>query len=144
MTMTADRELIDDVLRQIERDARVDVSRLEVQAVAGRVTLTGSVAWTYQSAAAECDAKALAGVAAVTNQIVVQSAVSPRDVEDRIADALHGDATDDAGRIHVEATGRVVTLSGTLKSRVDKQAVERAAWRAPGVAEVRNRIVISP
>ena len=50
----------------------------------------------------------------------------------------------DAKRITVEANGGEVTLKGTVRSWAERQEAECAAWRAPGVVKVDNRIVISP
>ena len=79
-----DQALMDDVLCRIDHDPRVDASRVDVECEAGRVTLTGSVPWMYQKLAAEFDVKALPGVRAVENRIVVHSAISAEDVLDRI------------------------------------------------------------
>ena len=38
----------------------------------------------------------------------------------------------------------LVTLTGTARTWLDKQTAERAAWRTPGVADVRNHIEIEP
>jgi|SRR5829696_3710406 len=139
-----DQRLLDDVLCRLDRDPRVDTTRLDIECEAGRVILTGSVAWMYQKLAAEFDLKDLPGLRAVDNKIVVQSAVLPRDVLDRVVGALYADGSIDASHIYANVSGRVVTLSGTVKAWVDKHTAERAAWRTPGVAEVRNHIEIEP
>jgi osmotically-inducible protein OsmY len=143
-TTAQDQALVDDVLCRIDSDPRVDASRLDVECQSGRVTLTGSVAWMYQKLAAEFDVKELPGVRALENRIVVESRVMPRDVMDRVVGALYADRSIDASHIDVSVSGRVVTLTGTVKAWVDKHTAERAAWRTPGVAEVRNHIEIEP
>jgi osmotically-inducible protein OsmY len=145
ISMTAqDQALVDDVLCRIDRDPRVDAARLDVECEDGRVTLTGSVAWMYQKLAAEFDIKDVPGVRTVDNRIVVESAVRPRDVLDRIIGALYADRSIDASHIQAAVCGRVVTLTGTAPTWIDKQTAERAAWRTPGVADVRNHIEIEP
>jgi osmotically-inducible protein OsmY len=37
-----------------------------------------------------------------------------------------------------------VTLSGTVRSWMEKDEAQRAAWRVPGVAVVDNRINVFP
>jgi osmotically-inducible protein OsmY len=138
-----DQALIDDVLCRFDHDPRIDASQIDVDCESGHVTLTGSVAWTYQKLAAEFDARSVPGVRAVHNRIVVQSAVSPSDVTDRIIGAARSFADTSCCNVRVDVSGRVVTLVGTVNSWVGKQLAERAAWRTPGVAAVRNRIEVT-
>ena len=45
-------------------------------------------------------------------------------------------AVADAIRIHVEAREGTITLRGTVRSNVEREAAERAAWATPGVISV--------
>ena len=49
----------------------------------------------------------------------------------------------DAERITVDVQGSKIILKGTLRSRAEKDEAERAAWAAPGVTSVDNRLTIS-
>jgi osmotically-inducible protein OsmY len=44
----------------------------------------------------------------------------------------------------VLASGKTVTLSGRVRSFAERVEAERAAWAAPGVANVDNRIEVAP
>jgi osmotically-inducible protein OsmY len=110
----------------------------------GFISLTGSVEWMYQKMSAERAVKYLRGVRGVLNHITLKPRVSPTDVQKRIVEALHRHADIDARRIHVEAEGPKVILSGSVRSWIEKDQAQRAAWRAPGVSAVDNRISVVP
>ena len=135
---------VDRVLQRAAEKAlydRFDVpSGVNVSVINGIVRLAGPVAWPYQKLAAERAVKSLMGVRAVENAIVVNPSVSSREVQVCIVHALYRHVGFEVPRIQVDTEGRIVTLSGRVRSWRDKNAAERAAWSAAGVAEVRNRI----
>jgi osmotically-inducible protein OsmY len=138
-----DPDIAKDALHALKN--RIDVPLgLGVTVRDGYVSLTGTVEWKYQKAAAERAVRYLRGVRGVFNNIELKPQVAPKDVQHRITEALHRHAAIDARRIHVEASGATVTLDGSVRSWVEKDEAERAAWTVPGVATVINRIGVVP
>jgi osmotically-inducible protein OsmY len=117
--------------------------KVDVTVSRGWVTLKGQVDYAFQKREAERAVERLAGVKGVTNLIVVKPQVAPSDLKQQIEKALVRNAETDAQRITVEVQGSKVILRGTVRSYTEKKAAEEAAWSAPGVTEVDNRIVIS-
>ena len=110
----------------------------------GWVTLEGEVEWQYQRQTAENVVRRIKGVKGVSNTILLKPRAEPTEVKRKIQEALRRSAEVDANRIEVEARGGEVILKGAVRSWIEREEAERAAWAAPGVTKVEDRIVVSP
>ena len=106
------------------------------------VTLSGKVQWGFQKTAAESAVRNLMGVKGVTNDINVASPVRAGDVKTRIEDAFRRHALLDSRDIEVKVDRSTVTLKGHVHTWQEHEDAARAAWAAPGVAHVENRLLI--
>jgi len=108
----------------------------------GWVTLSGKVQWGFQRSAAESAVRNLMGVKGVINDIVVASSAKPADVKQKIEDAFRRHAVLDAKDIDVKVDNSTVTLQGHVHTWQEHEDAAHAAWAAPGVAYVENRLTI--
>lgn len=127
----------------LEWDSGVPDGAVKVTVRNGWVTLTGTVAHQFEKSAAELVVQRLYGVKGVANSIVVKPCVSAGDVKAKIEDALKRSAAIDSHRIRVEARDGAVVLTGTVRSLAERDDAERAAWAAPGVTKVEDRLVVA-
>jgi osmotically-inducible protein OsmY len=109
----------------------------------GEVTLEGAATWGYQREAAELVVRRLAGVVSVRNLIVINPGATASQVKEHVEAALQRQAVTDAKSIHVEIAGGKVTLTGTASSWQSIEDASHAAWAAPGVTNVVDKLTVA-
>lgn len=139
---TADDQIADRAISSINWNAQIPVDAVLVKVEKGWVTLTGIVDWQYQRMAAVSAVRRLSGVVGVSNQIAVKPQVRPADVKDKILSALKRNAELEADAIRVNVDNDTVTLEGKVKAWSERGIAEHAAWSAPGVRKVEDRLVV--
>ena len=138
-----DPEIARDAVAALKAELPYSSETIKVVVKDGRMTLEGSVDWQYARERAENAVKRIRGVKGVTNTIELKPKVAPYEIRRKIEDAFRRSAEIDASRVTVEANGSEVILRGTVKSWAEREEAERAAWAAPGVTRVDNRVIIS-
>lgn len=138
-----DTDIAHAAVTALKWDIQVPDEKIKVKVDDGYITLTGEVEWKFQQDAAERAVRYLTGARGVVNLIkVMPKHVSKFEVGSKIKEALRRAAERDADRITVEAADGKVTLKGTVRSFAERSDAERAAWSAPGVSSVDDRIAI--
>lgn len=136
-----DPDIAEDAARALQLHSAVPET-VQVVVHNGHLTLTGRVEWLYQKETAERAVRHIRGVRSVANHVTTSSKAVLRDVRSRIVKALHYNADVDARQITVIVSGDCATLTGTAGTWLQRDAAERAAASAPGIARVDNRIAV--
>jgi osmotically-inducible protein OsmY len=116
---------------------------IQVTVEGGVVRLTGKVEWNYQRDLAVEDTSKIAGVVRIDCQLKVAPNISTADLRERIEQAFERNADLEAEKIVVEAQAGKVTLSGRVSSWNKRYLAESAAWAAPGVAQVEDKLMVA-
>jgi osmotically-inducible protein OsmY len=138
-----DVEIANAAVDALRWHVNVPEERIKVAVAKGWVTLTGEVPAYYQRSAAESAVLFLTGVRGVTNSIVLKPTAKVRDVRHQLAAPLHRYAQVEAEGIEVLTEGDKVTLNGRVHTWAERDLVQGAAWRVPGIAHVDNRLLVS-
>lgn len=139
-----DTDIAQAAVSALRWNTMVPDEKISVSVSDGWVTLKGTVDWEYQRQAAANVVRDLAGVRSVTNTIRIKPRVSVMGVKGKIEEALKRSAEVDARRINVVVADGTVTLSGNVHSWFERDEARRAAWAAPGVKGVEDRIAVVP
>jgi osmotically-inducible protein OsmY len=139
-----DEDLARAAVEALESDASVPTQKIDLTVSAGSVTLTGEVGQWLQRQEAERVVRRLSRVSGVINKIIINPRLAGSELKEKVEQALARSAAVDPQRIAVEVQGSRVILKGTVYSWREREEVEQAAWSAPGVTWVQDRIQISP
>jgi len=111
----------------------------------GSVTLEGHVFTWQQRLDAESTVRYLTGVRGVINKIVVRSSdAEARTVRLAIETALERRAEREASRIQVDVEDGTVTVTGWVRTWLEKQSIIGAAGHAPGITNVIDHLQVDP
>ena len=125
------------VLGAFISDHALPAETMYVHVSDGTVTMSGRVDFPYQRQEAEKVALGVPGVSQLRNHLSVWILVSVNEVTERVTDAIGEDGAD---QLTVSAHDNVVTLSGTVRSTVDRDAAVAAAAGAKAVVDVEDEI----
>ena len=137
-----DAELRGDVLQALMLDSLVPKT-VDAKVDYNYVTLKGTADWQYQRDEAEFIAGNVPGVIGVDDQIKLKTpSADAGDVKDSIQDAFKRNARLDADDLTVKTSNGTVTIEGVVSSWDEHDEAMTAAWAAPGVTAVKDRMTV--
>jgi len=137
-----DADLRGDVLQALMLDSGVPMT-VDAKVRDGFVTLTGTADWQYQRNEAEFLTASVPGVFGIENDITLISTPDGSDIKNDISNAFRRSARLDADELSVDTTSYgTVILAGAVSSWAEHDEAVAAAWSAPGVTEVDDRILV--
>lgn len=116
----------------------VPADRIRIKVEKGWIWLDGELDWDYQRQAAIDAVRNMTGVVGLTSYMTLKPVAVPADVKQRIHDALARHAEREARHVEVSVVGSVARLRGRVDTLAVRDAVQGAAWSAPGIATVVN------
>ena len=144
------------VLESFNRSPDLGGKSIDVKVQERLVTLSGTVDTVMQRSGAEQAARAVDGVAGVTNNLTVanpQAAAEPpanvsavdqnAEQAKRVKFELYDTGAFDTATMTVTAAEGTITLSGTVRSRAEQLLAERVAQGVPGVKKVINEVRVA-
>jgi osmotically-inducible protein OsmY len=138
----SDADLRGDVLQALMLDTLVPTT-VDAKIEDGFVTLTGTAQWQYQRDEAEFIAANILGVIDVWDEIALTETPDAGDVKHAIKSAFKRNAKLDADDLKVETSNGTVTLNGIVGSWSEHDEAIDAAWAAPGVRSVEDKILVA-
>jgi osmotically-inducible protein OsmY len=139
----SDAELRGDVLQALMLDSLVPAT-VDAKVADGFVTLTGTADWQYQRDEAEYVTSNIVGALDVYDEIDLEHPTpNAGDVQDSIKKAFKRNAALDANDLNVSTDNGTVTINGTVSSWAQHDEAIDAAWAAPGVTSVDDRMTVS-
>ena len=147
-----DLEIKASILEAFTRSAELGGRQIEVKVEKRIVSLSGAVETPAQKNGAEQTARAVSGVAGVTNNLGVNNPLASSEppptaqpetsgeLAKRVEFELFRTEAFDTTAMSFKADGSTVTLSGNVRSRAEQLLAERIAQGVPGVKKVVNEL----
>jgi osmotically-inducible protein OsmY len=136
----SDAYLAQSALAAIERNALLPAGKVRPVVRNGWLILVGEVENPVQKRTAEENVRGLSGIRGVSNNILIESDALAQRVTQKIDELFVRNARLSAHRISITACDHRIILSGCVRSLIEREEAEMAAWTVPGVAHVVNRL----
>jgi osmotically-inducible protein OsmY len=144
--MRSDQQIREEVQETLDQDPKISARDIAVAVRNGVVTLAGFVRAFGEKSKAEADARRVAGVLGIANDIAVRLPLFGRKPDPEIAREVLASIKREMPTVCEQILVRVadgrVTLQGQVESEYQKALAEELAGSATGVRSISNELVI--
>ena len=144
--MRSDQQIREEVQETLDQDPKISARDIAVAVRNGVVTLAGFVRAFGEKSRAEADARRVAGVLGIANDIEVRLPLFERKPDPEIAREVLATIKREMPTVCEQILVRVadgrVTLQGQVESENQKALAEELAGRARGVRSISNELII--
>ncbi|MCX2452416.1 BON domain-containing protein [Pedobacter sp. PLR] len=137
-----DADIAAAILNVLKWNSLIQEDKIKINVEGGIVRLEGEVEWDFQRKNIKKSIEYLSGVRMVVNLIQVKPLINSSEIKQKITSAFRRSANLDSKAIEVTIADNKVILQGKVRSFSEKEDAEDAAWSAPGVLKVENRIEV--
>jgi osmotically-inducible protein OsmY len=138
----SDAQLRKDILQALMLDDLVPHT-VDAKVDGGFVTLTGTAEWRFQRDEADLIVSNIVGALDLFDEIAVSHPdPDAASIKESVKKAFERSATIDGRRLSVKTSDGTVTIEGTVSSPAERDEAIAAAWAAPGVRRVEDRVAV--
>jgi len=138
----SDQEIAEAVANKLAESGYLPEELVKVKIENGKVWLSGNVSLYYQRSGAATAIRGIPGIKGIFNLIKIKNEVQDTIDKYKILDALHRDSLIDGENIVVVVENGEVTLKGKVRSLFEKEEVERAIHKTPGIGHIDNQLLV--
>lgn len=138
-----DQELQNTIIEEFRYDPSIEASKITVTVGDGTVRLSGEVASLPEKLAANRSAMRIRGVRAIADDMTVKSSgTSDTEIADSARNMLKWAAELPKDAVKADVRDHVITLSGNVPWKYQRDAAARAVTNMRGVTAINNQIVL--
>ncbi|MFW9877868.1 MAG: BON domain-containing protein [Candidatus Thorarchaeota archaeon] len=138
----SDQEVKDAMFCLLDANSEIDSNDVQVSINNGNVILEGTVDSFWKRDKIRKIASQISGVVSVSNKILIisEEKISDEEIENLIIRSMQNSVYIDAHKVNVNVKDGIVTLSGTVSSMSEYDAIKNVVKFTKGVIDVENNL----
>ncbi|MEA2070172.1 MAG: BON domain-containing protein [Asgard group archaeon] len=146
VTKITDKELKNEIIKQLDWDSRIDASKIDLEVKNGEVKVNGTSSCLFDNSIINKEILKIEGVKKVNNNLDIMCLAdeipTDDDIKDDIETLLKIDSKIDESKIEIDVNRGVVYIKGNTDSLFQKKEIEDSVYRVNGVRGVTNELAV--